>query len=336
MPEPDSPARVSRQAPAAAAGAADARLVGEIAEGDAVGTVRDIYTGIRSTCSVPMVALIWRHLATLPGALEWAWALLEPALESGRIPRAAWAIAAGADVPPLARLPAAVLRVNGLDAAARAGIVGVLEAYNRANPVNIVALLCVARHLQRLEAGDTASAALPPGDTIAATTGTTAAAPSRLSDGVWVAPAPLPALPPMVAPHDMAPDVRALAALLSDRDPAMPSPILPSLWRHLAPWPPMLALSAVLVPPQFASIDAAAARVRARAEQAAAAIADELTTPPGGTARVAPFHAAVRQAIAGFAPRIPEMVVIGTMLRRAMPDADADADADATSPGASA
>ena len=46
-----------------------------VTEQNAEGQVAEIYQDIRATLGVPVVNLIWRHLATFPGALEWSWAL---------------------------------------------------------------------------------------------------------------------------------------------------------------------------------------------------------------------------------------------------------------------
>ena len=58
-------------------------LLRELPEAEASGNAREIYEEIKSLCGVPMVALIYRHLATIPGALEWAWALLRPVMAAG-------------------------------------------------------------------------------------------------------------------------------------------------------------------------------------------------------------------------------------------------------------
>jgi len=65
----------------------------ELAERDASGETAAIYAEIRRLGGVPMVALIFRHLATLPGALEWMWAALGPSWRSGELQEAAWRIA---------------------------------------------------------------------------------------------------------------------------------------------------------------------------------------------------------------------------------------------------
>jgi len=49
-----------------------------IAEASATGETADIFRDIRATVGVRVVNLVWRHLATLDGALPWAWAAVKP------------------------------------------------------------------------------------------------------------------------------------------------------------------------------------------------------------------------------------------------------------------
>ncbi|SVD57622.1 uncharacterized protein METZ01_LOCUS410476, partial [marine metagenome] len=50
----------------------------EIAETEATGQTRAIYDDFKSSIGLPTINLIYRHMATTPGCLEWAWALLRP------------------------------------------------------------------------------------------------------------------------------------------------------------------------------------------------------------------------------------------------------------------
>ncbi|MBU2287467.1 MAG: hypothetical protein KKC85_13665 [Gammaproteobacteria bacterium] len=174
-----------------------------------------------------------------------------------------------------------------------------LDAYNRANPVNILAVRCLSLKLAGAPDAD--------GD-----------APS--SD--WQPPAGVTSLPPMVNPPDMPPAVREIAILLTDRGAKeAPSPLWPSLYRHLAHWPAFLGYAAVLVPAEFDAIDAAADRLRQQVEEAASGVVERLR-PSASLA--APAGAEARQlqsAIDQFSRRIPEMVVIGNLLRGALPHA---------------
>ncbi len=291
------------------ASGAERPLLDELAEADARGAIAGIYAAIRELSAVPMVALIYRHLATMPGTLPWAWSLLGPAMRAGEVQRCAWTLAELAAPDDVPRLTHAALRAVGLGDAACRAIVDVLDAYNRANPVNIVALRCIAHRL-RAEDDDAA--------------GASGAAPS-VSAGdaplsAWSPPAALPALPAMIAPAAMSGDVRALVAVLTDRGRAdAPSPLVPSLYRHLAHWPPMLALATAIVPPRYGEIDRAAARMRDAIEPAAARLAGRMRADPALPAPHAHARTALVEAIDRFTARIPEMVAIGALLRRSMP-----------------
>lgn len=272
-------------------------LLPELAEASATGETRRIYGEIRRLSAVPMVALIFRHLATMPGVLAWSWGLLEPVLRSGELQRRAWQIAASALVDAPA-IPRAALRVAGIETRDERGIAAVLDAYNRANPVNILAVRCLALHLAGAVPEPAMSSALPS----------------------WEPPAMPDALPPMIDPHAMTATVRELAVLLTDRAvTAVPSPLWPSLYRHLAHWPAILGYASVLVVPRFDAIDAAAAVLRAQMDAAAAELAQRMSAPAGLPAPPVAERARLRDAIEQFSARIPEMVVIGCTLRRALP-----------------
>jgi hypothetical protein len=272
-------------------------LLQELPEAHATGELRRIYAEIRRLSGVPMVALIYRHLATIPGALEWAWALLEPAMRAGAVQESAWRLAGRARIPRQPAFPAAALRAAGIEEVGERTIAQVLDAYNRANPVNIVAVRCLSLHLD----------GHPP-------------APTTASWPTWEAPAAIAALPAMVSPQAMTPTVRELALLLTDRGATeAPSPLWPSLYRHLAHWPAFLGFAAVVVPPEFKAIDAAAAKLRQQVDDAAQTIASRLSMPH--PAPTGPQARQLQGAIAQFSGRIPEMVVIGHLLRGALPAA---------------
>lgn len=217
--------------------AAPAGLLDELPESRADGEQRRIYAEIRRWSGVPMVALIYRHLATIPGALAWSWQLVGPAMRAGVLQRKAWSLAQDAVIPHQPAIPAAALRAAGITPDDERHIADVLDAYNRANPVNIMAVRCLSLHL----AGKSSCAA------------------DAASWPAWEPPAAPAPLPPMIDPADMSPTVRDLVQLLTDRGrSAAPSPLWPSLYRHLAHWPAFLGYAAVVIPPAFDAIDAAA------------------------------------------------------------------------------
>ena len=51
-------------------------MLAELREADATGEIAAIYAEIRRLWAVPYVSSLQRHLATLPGWLEWSWAML--------------------------------------------------------------------------------------------------------------------------------------------------------------------------------------------------------------------------------------------------------------------
>ena len=120
------------------------KLLSEQAESDASAETRAIYTELRRLCGVPMVPLIYRHLATIPGALEWTWSLLGPILRSGELQDEAWAMSRALQIEPVVKLPAEALRILGISAADLDELQKLLSAYNRSNPVNLLGLRCLA------------------------------------------------------------------------------------------------------------------------------------------------------------------------------------------------
>src|SRR3954462_4318733 len=55
-----------------------AESVPSVLESEATGEIADIYADIRKVLGTSVVNLIWRNLATMPGALPWAWSAVRP------------------------------------------------------------------------------------------------------------------------------------------------------------------------------------------------------------------------------------------------------------------
>jgi len=272
-------------------------LLSELSEDQARGDILQIYQEIRRLSAVPMVALIWRHLATLPGTLEWAWDFLAPAMRGGALQQMAWQLAEKTRIPRQPAIDVAALRAAGISEKDQRGITDTLDGYNRANPVNFVMVRCLSLHLAGAT-GATHSQAWPH----------------------WQPPPPPPALLPMINPEAMSPTVHALALLLTDRrSDAAPSTLLPSLYRHLAHWPAFLGYASVLVPHEFEAIDAAAAQMRQQVDLACASLTSRLMPAAGQPAPSGQHLAQLISALEQFSIRIPEMVVIGNLLQAALP-----------------
>ena len=270
----------------------------ELQESEAPTDIRSIYEEIRRLKSAPMVALIWRHLATLPGVLPGAWSSIAPILRSGLLQETAWTIAGNVRLQPLPILSAAELQGLGVDHAARASLSTVLEAYNRANPVN---MLCVYVLLARLIRPD--GQALAP-DVV-----------------LWEPPTPIGPLPKMYSPAEMPSGVRAKLEGLTMSAEARGSPAtggraIPSLYRHLVPWPRYIDWLSVEMRPRLddGSIRQAIASIRASMTREAEALV--VHVPPALALQEQPK---AKTALTRFSSLIPEMIVVGKLLAAAMP-----------------
>src|ERR1700685_2868773 len=87
----------------------------EVSEADAPESVQAIYRDIRRLSGVPMVALVFRHIATRPDVLEEVWRAIGPLFRGGRIQDAAWGIAKLANLAkPLPRIEPTIREKLGL------------------------------------------------------------------------------------------------------------------------------------------------------------------------------------------------------------------------------
>ena len=265
-------------------------FLAELPEAQATGRSREIYAEMKLLGGVPMVALIFRHLATLPGALEWMWEAVGPAWRSGRLQETAWRVAREAELPLLPPMSRAALRALGVDAPGEAEIADVLVAYNRANPENLLTNLLVVR----LVGGRSGKAVEGP---------------------AWTPPRAPGPLAPMAQPDAMTPEVRALLDLVAaPGEPGSPR-VVQSLYRHFAHRPTFLALAITLLRMRFddGSIDRATAAVHRAMSREADEIVQSLSAPPAPHPGIEPACARFSGAV------IPQMVVVGALLERAMP-----------------
>ena len=85
-----------------------------ITEAAATGQIAAIFADIRNVLGVDIVNLIWRHLATIEGALPWAWGILRPLYADGSVGNEAKALRAALMLPPAPSIPAEVFAGLGL------------------------------------------------------------------------------------------------------------------------------------------------------------------------------------------------------------------------------
>jgi hypothetical protein len=176
-----------------------------VAESAATGETAELFADIRATIGVRVVNLVWRHLATMDGALPWAWAAVKPLYVHGIADQAVIRFRASMELPKLASL--AGNQPQSVD--------DVLASYDHSNTVNLFALGALVAWLR----GDTASVGSPERG-------------PRL-------PAPDVTLPRLASQDDVSPEVWALVLRLNrfgDRRQL----ILASMYRHLAHAPAFL------------------------------------------------------------------------------------------------
>ena len=110
----------------------------ELSEADATGELAAIYGEIRRCSGVRYVSTLQRFLATMPGVLEWGWAVVSPAMTSGKAPEAAWRAAEAAAQPPLPPFTPSVLRLLGVSDQDVEIIRNIAANFARVSPVNVI------------------------------------------------------------------------------------------------------------------------------------------------------------------------------------------------------
>lgn len=269
-----------------------------IAEADATGEIAELYADIRATLGVPLVNLIWRGLAAIPGGLAWAWPSVKPLYASGLIQGEARLLRKNQRLPAIRPMPAAALRAVGIDAATEATVRGILESYDRSNPLNLIALSALLAIVR---------------DEVSAETRRKAVAPSGADMPLSF---PLPPLRPLdTVPTDTMDLIRAVNRLgARGRDH-----IIVTMPRHLAQFPGFLALYWALLSPLDASgalsrcIDAVVADGQLRGTRLAGALAKDRQPPAQSRDMiVATLDDFVRNAIS-------RMIPVVSLLKLAMP-----------------
>jgi hypothetical protein len=197
--------------------------VPSVSEAEASGEIAAIYADIRATLGTSVVNLIWRNLATLPGALSWTWSAVRPLYLGAAAPHAE-AVRGTLSLPALPQLSADTLTAAGLDQAALASIRTILDSYHHTNALALVVLSAL---LERYDpsAGETAQ----PSDIVSAAGKTE-----------------LPALPLMAA---LSSEVQRLIAELNGFGEDTSAFLIASMYRHLAYWPAYLAIVRTMLAP---------------------------------------------------------------------------------------
>lgn len=248
-----------------------------LAEAAATGDTADIFADIRATVGVRVVNLVWRHLATIDGALPWAWAAVKPLYLRGIADRAALGFRESMSLPQL----------GSLEGEQPASVDDVLASYDHSNTINLFALGALVAWLR----GETAGEGRPEGG-------------PRLA-------APDVVLPKLASADDVAPATWALVLRLNRfGDPQQI--ILASMYRHLAHAPDFLRLiEAVLAPAEAdGSLGRAIAANRGEAHERAKLLARAIQ------ALRPPFAGQVETSVSAFVDHaIGKMVTICRAIR---------------------
>ncbi len=270
-----------------------------VTEAEATGETAAIYADIRRVYGVSVVNLVWRHLATFPGALPWAWETVQPLYIDGTIRREAASIRASRHLPEVLAPPPEVFAAAGLGPGDLLRIRDVLDAYDRTNPMALIALSVVQHRLG-------GAAAASGGDETEAVSEAPAASEPEIR------------LPPLLRLEDLAPSTARLVLRLNRIGAAGQDPVLASMYRNLAHWPGYLALAWALLAPLEAGGALAEAIGNALA-QAQIKAADVAARAPLPRAVLAPeLRPAVSRAIERFTSNaIARMLVVCGVLRRA-------------------
>ena len=271
-------------------------VIPQLTESEARGATADIYADIRTTLGVPIVNLVWRHLATIDEALPACWRVARPLYASGLCAAAAARLWAAMPMPAIDEISSDVLRAADTGAADITDISRILDAYHRANPLNLLALRAV--ELSLVEQQSVAARALPNPPTDVLTIDAE--------------------LPPMPGSASISQTTAKLIAVLESFGAEPDTDFPPSLYRHLAYWPGFLAVARDRLQPLHESraLYAAIGNLKQIADREAA----ELVTYVVGSGAAPPTDSReIANALSRFTRQaLPRLIVIIGLLRGAL------------------
>ena len=135
--QPESGGRAAETSPTA--------QFAEIREAEAPPHIAALYAEMRSAMGLPVVNLIYRHLATMPGALEWVWAVVRQLYTEGASPAVVERVSASLEVPRIGPIAHAALSAAGVSREELDQAINLVEVYNRGNLLNLVGLTVVLK-----------------------------------------------------------------------------------------------------------------------------------------------------------------------------------------------
>jgi hypothetical protein len=197
--------------------------VPSILESEATGNVAEIFADIRQVLGTSIVNLIWRNLATIPGALEWTWSAAKP-LYLGPAPGYAESLRRAIELPAARPFSSDTFAVAGLSQDDVAKIRDILDSYDYTNALALVVLSALIMHFEPTQH-----------ETV------------RPLDGAPRPPgAKLPDLPVM---QSLKPEVARLIEELNGFGEDTDKSLIASMYRHLGYWPTYLSLVRTMLVP---------------------------------------------------------------------------------------
>ena len=234
-----------------------------VREDEAEGEIAAIFADIRTQLGTSSVNLVWRHLATFPGALPWCWGAITPLYRCGALASQARDFRRSLQGPVLPELPPEVRKALGLDSEDVARIRATLHGYYASCTMNILSLNALRLFMDgRAPATRSAASSLDP-----------AGHPDE--------PPPIETMARFPEPADVAPHVVDLAWRLNALGERGDGMILASLYRYLANWPSFLSVSWVLLVPiaTDGQLEAAISQCLAQADSRAGQLVNRLAAP---------------------------------------------------------
>ena len=185
-----------------------------VAEAEAAGETAAIFADIRETMQIPLVTSIWRKLADIEGGLSAVWAAAKPLHQTGQPAAALLRLTKRAALPLPEPIVGGQLACVGVPQRDLPVVRALVDAYNRSNGMNLMALTALI---------------VPP-----------SGAPA--SDPVPAGPPPWPALPPLLAQAGLTEETWTLLRNINLFGAVAGDSGLATLWRHLGHWPGLLAV----------------------------------------------------------------------------------------------
>jgi hypothetical protein len=202
--------------------------VAAVREDEAEGETALIFSDIRSALGTSSVNLIWRHLATLPGALPWCWQAISPLFEGGALDDAARTFRQNGKRLALPEMPPAARRSLGLSEDDWQLISSTLRGYYVSCTMNLLSLnaLLLTMKAPQPERRSSAAPAEPVGRQ-----------------------RPIEPMVRLLDPAEMPAHCSELAWRLNALGERSDGRILISLYRYLANWPVFLGTTWALLAP---------------------------------------------------------------------------------------